>query len=158
MTAIGQFSVAVLMAVRFQLSCVSLRRTANMVSAAKYSYHITYATLCGSVRLSANSPKTDSKSAEGNLVGVRPASRHQTDSFQMCARRAVFKFVPKMCLFWPGRRLHGGRLKGSELLKVGLSLFQRPSDPGCFLSERYANHRSGRVYGVSVRVDCRSFH
>jgi hypothetical protein len=25
-------------------------------------------------------------------------------------------------------------------------------------SERYANHRSGRVYGVSVRVDCRSFH
>jgi hypothetical protein len=24
--------------------------------------------------------------------------------------------------------------------------------------ERYANHRSGRVYGVSVRVDCRSFH
>jgi hypothetical protein len=24
--------------------------------------------------------------------------------------------------------------------------------------ERYANHRSGLVYGVSVRVDCRSFH
>jgi CheY-like chemotaxis protein len=24
--------------------------------------------------------------------------------------------------------------------------------------ERYANHRSGRVYGASVRVDCRSFH
>jgi hypothetical protein len=24
--------------------------------------------------------------------------------------------------------------------------------------ERYANHRSGHVYGVSVRVDCRSFH
>jgi hypothetical protein len=25
-------------------------------------------------------------------------------------------------------------------------------------SERYANHRSGGVYGASVRVDCRSFH
>jgi hypothetical protein len=26
------------------------------------------------------------------------------------------------------------------------------------IRERYANHRSGHVYGVSVRVDCRSFH
>jgi hypothetical protein len=33
-----------------------------------------------------------------------------------------------------------------------------PDDLVRQIGERYANHRSGHVYGVSVRVDCRSFH
>ena len=42
-----QFSVTVLMAVRFQLSCILVRQTAKRVSASTPSYQITYATLCG---------------------------------------------------------------------------------------------------------------
>jgi hypothetical protein len=67
-----QFSVAVLVAVRFQLSCILVRQTAKGVPAATHSNQITYATLCGLMRPIANPRKTDSKSAEGNLVGVRP--------------------------------------------------------------------------------------
>ena len=32
----------------------------------------------------------DSKSTEGNLVGVRPPLRHQLDSFKMCGLKAAF--------------------------------------------------------------------
>ena len=66
------FSVVVLMAVRFLLSCILVHQTAKMVWTAMRSYQITYATLCVSMRIIAEPQKSDSKSAEGNLVGVRP--------------------------------------------------------------------------------------
>jgi hypothetical protein len=42
-----RFSVAVLMAVRFQLSCILVRQIAKRASAANHSFQTTCATLCG---------------------------------------------------------------------------------------------------------------
>jgi hypothetical protein len=60
---LGQIPVAVLMAVRCQLSCILLLRTARKVAMATYSHQIVYATLCERLQRAAKPQKTDSKSA-----------------------------------------------------------------------------------------------
>jgi len=67
-----QVLVAVLMAVRFQLLCILLQRTARAVSAATYTSQSAYATICDRLQLAAKAQKTDSKSAGLRPVGVRP--------------------------------------------------------------------------------------
>ena len=73
---LGQIPVAVLMAVRCQLSCILLLRIARKVAIATYSHQTVYATLCERLRRAAKPQKTDSKSADRKVVGVRPPSRH----------------------------------------------------------------------------------
>jgi len=68
---LGQIPVAVLMAVRYQLSCILLLRTAREVSIATYSHQIVYATLCDRLQRAAKPQKTDSKSVGGNSMGVQ---------------------------------------------------------------------------------------
>jgi hypothetical protein len=69
---LGQIPVAVLMAVRCQLSCILLLRIARKVAIATYSHQTVYATLCERLRRAAKPQKTDSKSADRKVMGVRP--------------------------------------------------------------------------------------
>ena len=72
-----QFSVAVLMAVGLRFLCISVQRTASATVAVTDSARLSYASFCDRMQLAAKPQKTDSKSAELRLVGVRPPSRHQ---------------------------------------------------------------------------------
>jgi hypothetical protein len=68
---LAQLSLAVLMAVGLRFSCVLLHRTARPMIAVTNSMHICYAIFCERMQVAARPQKKDSKSVEGNFVGVQ---------------------------------------------------------------------------------------
>jgi len=72
-----QVLVAVLMAVRFQLLCILLQRTARAVSAATNTSQSAYATICDRLQLAAKHKKQTQNPPGFGPWGFDPPSRHQ---------------------------------------------------------------------------------
>jgi hypothetical protein len=103
---LGQIPVAVLMAVRCQLSCILLLRIARKVAIATYSHQTVYATICERLRRAAKPQKTDSKSADpcGHGGSTPPPGTmlklFENQLFTKLAERVCqicAKNVPNMC-------------------------------------------------------------
>jgi hypothetical protein len=105
---LGQIPVAVLMAVRCQLSCILLLRTARKISIATYSHQIVYAKLCDRLQRAAKPQKTDSKSVGGNFMGVRPPSRNQSKVSKLNELRCFISVIPLCSFLALGGLVHVG--------------------------------------------------
>ena len=69
---LGQIPVAVLMAVRCQLSCILLLRIARKVAIATYSHQTVYATICERLDALQNLKKQTQNPPTLAVMGVRP--------------------------------------------------------------------------------------